>query len=254
MRSWGDNLEGLNVDVVNKIETLVKAAHACGNDVIKVDGRDYWRNNQSLILDRPKLNNISVSSLSSIVSYIKDNREDIKPEGLILHVVSPDKVVLLTIADERKDRNVLMNAGLMNDMEQFPFERFMDTEEFIIGLMSRFEDMGEREDVKAIVSTLRSEESLQADDNGATTNYEAKHGVVSLSGVKIPDVVELYPFRTFRQVEQPGSIFIFRYRANDNGSISVGLFEADGGAWKHKAMSSIENYFKANLTGVQIIA
>ncbi len=247
-------MEGLTKAAIEKIEEMAVAAHKKENAVIKIGKNEYWVEGKSIIVDDPRHARIDVNSLSAIVTFIKDNREGFKKEDLFIHVRSPYEVRLFQKAGERNIRTFIMSAGLDNDVKPFPFERFMSTEEFIIGIMSRFEDMGERPDLVSIAGSLRSERSIQNDDDGATTRYEAKHGVVSLSNVKIPDVVELYPFRTFRQVEQPGSIFIFRYRADEDGSIKVGLFEADGGAWKHVAMSSIEGYFKAALPEVQVIA
>ncbi|MCK5614019.1 hypothetical protein KAR91_69795 [Candidatus Pacearchaeota archaeon] len=247
-------MEGLDIHVVEKIEKLIIAAHKVDNSVIKVGDQDYWASSKDPVVDDPRHVNICVSSLSAISGYMLANREGFKAEDVFIHVDSPENVFLMQKAGHRNKRTCLMTAGLDNDVARFPFCQFMSTEEFIIGLMSRFEDMGERADIVSIASSLRSEKSLQADDTGATTNYEAKNGVVTLSGVKIPDVIELYPFRTFRQVEQPGSAFLFRYRADENGRITVALFEADGGAWKHKAMESIAQYFKKEIPSVHVIA
>lgn len=247
-------MEGITVEVIEKIEKMAIAANSKENAVIKVDGKDYWEKTKQLIIDDPRHEKISVNSLSAIVTYVADNREGFEPQNLIAHVFSPFEVRLLEKAGKRNKRTPLMGAGLDNDVEMFHFGMFMDVEQFVIGVMSRFEDLGERTEIIAIASSLRSEKSLENTDTGATTKYEAKHGVFSLSGVKIPDVVLLYPFRTFRQVEQPGSTFIFRYRANEDGHITIGLFEADGGAWKHVAMASIEKYLKDALPEVQVIA
>ena len=45
-------------------------------------------------------------------------------------------------------------------------------------------------------------------------------------------------------MEQPESEFILRL--NDNGD--VGLFEADGGAWKLEAKKNVMEYFEAALS------
>ena len=53
----------------------------------------------------------------------------------------------------------------------------------------------------------------------------------------------LAPFRTFSEIEQPESSFVLR--VNDRGR--VGLFEADGGAWRNTAMLRIKEYLDNHL-------
>ncbi|MEB9782308.1 hypothetical protein P4K16_30685, partial [Bacillus cereus] len=55
--------------------------------------------------------------------------------------------------------------------------------------------------------------------------------------------VQLSPYRTFVEVEQPESKFVFRMREGAR----CGLFEADGGAWKLEAMNNIKEYLKEAL-------
>jgi hypothetical protein len=55
--------------------------------------------------------------------------------------------------------------------------------------------------------------------------------------------VVLAPYRTFVEVTQPESDFVFRMQ---NGP-RCALFEADGGAWKLTAMRHIKEYLQAAL-------
>ena len=55
--------------------------------------------------------------------------------------------------------------------------------------------------------------------------------------------VNMQPFRTFLEVEQPESVFLLRLDGNGN----VGLFEADGGVWKLEATRNISAYFEQKL-------
>ncbi|PFR65873.1 hypothetical protein COK29_26730, partial [Bacillus cereus] len=58
-----------------------------------------------------------------------------------------------------------------------------------------------------------------------------------------PNPVSLQPYRTFVEVEQPKSNFIFRMKDGPRCSIH----EADGGAWKLQAMNNIEDYLTTAL-------
>lgn len=66
---------------------------------------------------------------------------------------------------------------------------------------------------------------------------------------KVPNPVKLRPYRTFHEVEQPASDFIFRMKSERG--ISCALFEADGGAWENAAMANIKNYLEFELADVE---
>lgn len=80
----------------------------------------------------------------------------------------------------------------------------------------------------------------------------------------LPNPVELAPFRTFIEVNQVVSPFIFRARtAKEDRSdsskvtdIEFALFEADGGAWEIEAKQRIKEYLEISFkdTGVVILA
>ncbi|EUJ47264.1 hypothetical protein MCOL2_18454, partial [Listeria fleischmannii FSL S10-1203] len=78
---------------------------------------------------------------------------------------------------------------------------------------------------------------------GTTQQVTAKTGVATVGGVVVPNPVELTPYRTFAEAEQPTSQFIFRFREG----MKAGLFEADGGAWKNKAIQNVANYLNEQL-------
>ena len=61
--------------------------------------------------------------------------------------------------------------------------------------------------------------------------------------MEVRPYVNMQPFRTFLEVEQPESVFLLRLDGNGN----VGLFEADGGVWKLEATRNISEYFDEKL-------
>ena len=80
-------------------------------------------------------------------------------------------------------------------------------------------------------------------DNGVSQEVEARTGVSLKQLVQVKPRVQLRPYRTFLEVEQPESEFILRLDNDGN----VGLFEADGGMWKMQAKASIVAYFEEKL-------
>ena len=66
----------------------------------------------------------------------------------------------------------------------------------------------------------------------------------SAQNVKVSPIYKLAPFRTFIEVEQPESEFLFRL--SDRTTFT--LDEADGGAWKIKAKANIRAFFEKAFT------
>ncbi|MNW60692.1 hypothetical protein D3C74_386970 [compost metagenome] len=70
---------------------------------------------------------------------------------------------------------------------------------------------------------------------GMTQSVVAKTGVATVEDVKVPNPVLLAPYRTFVEVEQPESSFVFRMKDGP----SAALFEADGGAWRNDVIANV---------------
>jgi hypothetical protein len=72
---------------------------------------------------------------------------------------------------------------------------------------------------------------------------------------KLKSRVTLAPFRTFTEVEQPASDFIFRAKQMKPDSLpQLALFEADGGKWRLAAIENIAAFLRNHATGVQVIS
>ena len=64
----------------------------------------------------------------------------------------------------------------------------------------------------------------------------------------MPNPAVLKPYRTFVEVEQPESKFVFRMQTGPE----MALFEADGGAWRIQAMKNIKEYLEKELKAFEI--
>lgn len=60
------------------------------------------------------------------------------------------------------------------------------------------------------------------------------------------DPVTLIPYRTFLEVKQPESEFVFCIK-DAGGAPVFKIVEAEGGLWKNVAMKEIRDYFVRNL-------
>ena len=71
----------------------------------------------------------------------------------------------------------------------------------------------------------------------------------------VPSPCVLRPYRTFVEVQQPASRFIFRLEQGREQTVNAAIIEADGGAWKLEAVKNIVTYLENALadTGVKVI-
>ncbi len=69
----------------------------------------------------------------------------------------------------------------------------------------------------------------------------------------VPNPVKLAPYRTFLEVLQPESDFIFRISEDRDGAPIFKLVGADGGLWKYEAVNSIKSYLQSELEDVEDI-
>lgn len=160
-----------------------------------------------------------------------------------MHVVSPVKVKLYSMLDNERVREEMVEVAA--GIPEFSFGRFMDQENFCIGLQSQFVPGDDLALVLKFAGTVEDGTVAEYGDDGVTQKATIKTGIASKTDAVIPNPVKLKPFRTFTEVEQPASNFVFRMRSNQG--IQCALFEADGGAWKNEATQRVKEYLQEEL-------
>lgn len=196
----------------------------------------------------PKAEALEMSTLTSLVDYIKKMRKEF-PGQMIVHIHSPAHVSLYSELDKDRVRECLVNVRA--NLPSFDYGRFINHEEFCIGVQSKFLDVGDRAILLQFAGTVEAGTLAQYGDDGVTQRATIKTGIASKSDAIVPSPCELAPYRTFLEVKQPSSKFVFRLRGE--GSIACALFEADGGAWKMEAMANIRAYLESAIEGCENI-
>lgn len=218
--------------------------------IIKLDQGTFSRVSLNRVTE-PVASKLTVSTLTGLVDYIKTNVD--KLEGkLLIQVKSPEEVTLYSPlnADREREKYVSAEAILPNNVV---YDRFLDTERFNIMLQSAFVDDEDKSKLLKYTALITDDTVKNFGDDGISQKVTVKTGVVSVSDAVVPNPVTLAPFRTFPEVEQPESKFIFRMKEGP----SAALFEADGGAWRNKAILNIKAYLEKELEhnhNVEIIA
>lgn len=225
--------------------------------IVKVGGRDYADRNIYPV-GTPCPQPLTVSTLTALADYLNTNVDDLERGKLICHVEGPDRVAIRSaLLGDFADRACYILAKL--DQLEIPFNQWKDAESFNIILQSCFaEPEGLAPTDKGLVlkyigSIVAINESATADD-GVTQAVAVKTGISSKAVKALPNPVTLRPYRTFTEVEQPASSFIFRCRQNGEGGVQFCLVEADGGAWRAEAMKSIKAFMEQVVPGLNVIA
>lgn len=189
---------------------------------------------------------LKMKTLTSLIEYINAGIDSTKG-NMIVHVVAPDCVKLVSCLDADRQRETLVEVHA--EIPDFNYGSFMDHESFLISLQAKFLPGEDRDLLLKFAGTVESGTVAQYGDDGVSQKATIKTGVASKADYIVPNPVLLAPYRTFTEVEQPKSSFVFRMRDDERGGVKCAIFEADGGAWKNAAMESIAGYIREQLSG-----
>lgn len=224
-------------------------------NIEEVNGRFYSDKKLHSINKELRATSITMNTLSGLVSYIKDMKSDFKNIPHIVQIVSPTKVRLITGLDKDREREVLVEVNA--EVPEFEFGKFVENEKFIIGVQSKFLDTDAENNDKPIIlkfaGNVKSGTVAEYGDTGVGQKATIKSGVASLQEVEVPSPCYLKPYRTFVEVNQPMSSFIFRVKDEKNYGVHFALFDADGGAWRKEAKDNIKKFLTDELQGIDNI-
>lgn len=163
---------------------------------------------------------------------------------MIIHVVSPTCVKLYSGLTEERKREYLFKSSAI--VPKFSFDNWYDQERFIIELQADFEVTPDLEAILKVSGNVEAKTTANYGDDGVSQKTTIKQGIASKTDVLVPNPVTLVPYRTFLEVKQPPSEFVFRIR-DDRGEPAFKIVEAEGGLWRNEAMNNIKQYLIENL-------
>lgn len=213
--------------------------------VLEINGETYSDKGLQRICHNPKASAIELTTLTSLVEYIRAGIDTMEPH-MIVHVSSPECVRLYSMLDDDRVREYMVEVNAQ--VPEFWYGRYMDHESFLIALQSKFIQNDDRDLLLRFTGTVEKGTVAQYGDDGVTQKATIKTGIASKGEAVVPNPVKLRPFRTFIEVEQPESAFVFRMRQDGDDGVECAIFEADGGAWKNVAMKNIKEYLQFELS------
>lgn len=117
---------------------------------------------------------------------------------------------------------------------------WMDHDQAMIALRTKFQENDGSRYLIDLLSRIMTEGSVTSEDNGVSQQVTVQKGVSLVGRENVKPIVKLKPYRTFWELDQPESEFLVRVKEGGK----IGLFEADGGAWKYKARIAIRDYLR----------
>lgn len=225
--------------------------------VVEVGGDSFSAKGLIPVRDRSQIECIELSTLTGLKDYIQGNLDALVKAQMFIVVKSFEEVNLLLAADSKtKIRQNPVTVKLDRQGKTFPFGQFLEVDDFIIKISTLFQDTEDLVKIRQYVSRLTVTDSIQTEDDGVSQSANIKKGISgALSDVKLaPLGLKLKPWRTFVEVEQPESSFIFRMKLYGDKVPACAILESDGGAWKSSAVKSIKDWLGKNIKGINIIA
>lgn len=218
-------------------------------EIQEIDGQVYSDKELHRIKHNPKAEAFNIYTLTSLIDYLTNDKIDQINREVVVHVASPTDIRVFTSLDNDAKRDRLVNVTAM--IPDFRYDCWYDHESFCIALQSKFVKNDDRDLLLKFAGTVESGTVAEYGDDGISQKATIKTGIAKKGDCLVPNPVSLIPYRTFPEIEQPESQFVFRMR--DNGSVQCAIFEADGGAWRNKAMKSIADYLKEHLPECYLI-
>lgn len=214
--------------------------------IVEIDGKTYCNKNLTRYDKESMASEITVSTLTALVDYIKGCSEELKKK-MIIHIQSPSRISLISGLNAERNRELLMEVEA--DLPHFVANRWVEQEKFILELQSKFVATPDLEAIMQVAGNIEAKTTANYGDDGVTQKTTITQGVASKTDVIVPNPVQLIPYRTFLEIEQPSSNFVFRI--DGSGSVpEFTLIEADGGLWINQSKERIKEYLVGKLQDI----
>ena len=235
----------MGYDLRDAIDYLVDLAEEAKEPkVVDIAGKTYCDKSLRRYDKEEKAEPLTATSLNSMLDYINGKSDELC-ESMIIHVESPTSVRLISGLDKERDREELFRVT--TNPNGFVFDSYYDQERFIINMQTAFQQSEETALILTVAGNVEKKTVANYGDDGTSQKATISKGIAGKEDVIVPNPVTLKPYRTFLEVDQPESKFIFRIGEGKYGEPLFKLVEADGGLWKYDAVRAIKDYVRENL-------
>mgnify|MGYP004478913177 CR=1 FL=1 len=228
-------------EAIEKIQEMSKPLIISKDEhtyVIEKNGDDFLEIRNSPDMIQP----INLSSLAALVTFVQQEAIDLV-DKLFISVDSPTKVNCFTSPQEEAQQlRTYLYSATATDVPGWSEKVNMGFEEAIIALRTRFQHTPDLDYALQLLSSITSGSKVTLNDNGIATSVVTQRGIALQDNAAIRPIVNLRPYRTFMEVDQPESSFLIRVSER-----AISFVEADGGMWRLSARRTVQSYLCAAL-------
>ena len=164
-----------------------------------------------------------------------------------VHVVDPTTVSLISLkADEYGRRHEFLRAECA-EANNFAFGQYMASEKFLIDLQAAFLPTDNVVALQRVASSLTSDSSISVQDDGFGQRVTTKAGSATFADVAVPPRIELYVYRTFREIDPVRAEFMFRVKGVRDAAPQVALMDIDAGKWRMNTVTLVGQWLEKHL-------
>lgn len=234
----------------------------------EIDGVQ-WTDKELIKVENIKtIDKVQFYTLTGLVEYLKSEVD--VPNDFVHHifinVASPEHISVYSEAGKENHYRRTPIAEVSAMLPVVKIDQKVSQTEFCIMLRANFIDNGlvlrdgeepvfdtDRNALISVASNIVSGTIAAYEDTGITQKATLKTGIQESEDKLLPEKVTLRPYRTFLEVEQPKSEFLFRAEDSKYDGVQLSLHEADGGKWKLAAMASVKKFLEEQLAGLEYI-
>ena len=231
--------------------------------VMDIDGEQWTDKELTRIRSINTFDSVNFFTLTSLVDYLKSGID--VPNEFIHHIFvnveAPDRVVVYSEANLENYYRRTKIASVQAMLPDVSIGKWVNQTEFCIMMRANFIDSqcgNEENDILIpdtdkdalikVASNIVSGSIAEYEDTGISQKATLKTGIQETENKLLPEKVVLRPYRTFLEVEQPKSEFLFRAQDDRLSGVQLSLHEADGGRWKMDAMAAVKSYLEKQLS------
>lgn len=246
----------LTEGAIAKIEAMAVAA---AGKTLEIDGKEYAT---TPLLDPrkpgPLPEALKFMGLQGIVDFCMAH-SDLRLGGLVSVEGWEDVSVYGVLSSEWKSRPCYATCDIddtFHDESRLGnvLNRYHPHEQFMIFVMGEFVPSPERERLLGFLGKVTQEKVQASEDDGVTQTVTLREGASMKAQYDVKNPFTLAPHRTFREIEQPESMFILRLRrGGEAGALQLALFESSSAKWKLEAAVMAKTWLAEQLPEWKVI-
>ncbi len=232
--------ELIPTDAVQAIKDSVQVVQ------IEVDGTKYVSRAVNLPPPEPLPDTLKIHTLTGVAEFCNTFN---KLKIAYIHIESASSVKVWGALEGRyRNRPCYLEASLFSE-RSFSFGRQLPQEDFIVGVQSGFVESENRARFLHVAGNITEEGCVKASDDGVSQSLATRQGISLDSSLEFKNPVYLAPFRTFPEIKQPVSPYLFRVGKGP----TLALYETHETEWQLTAIKAIAEFLSKRIEGVSIL-